>query len=56
VDTKFDKARAKAKPEASEAADLDEIIKLYNLSVKEGSHRVRMAQDMARDDDKPKKI
>ena len=54
VDTKFDKARANTK--ASEDTDSDDIIKLSNLSVEEGSHRVRVAQDMARDDDKPKKI
>jgi hypothetical protein len=52
VDTKFNKVRAKA----TEDADSDDIIKLNNLSVKEGSHRVRVAQDMSRDDDKPKKI
>jgi hypothetical protein len=52
VDTKFDTARAKAK--ASEDADSNDV---SNLSVKEASHRVRVAQDMASmDDDKPKKI
>jgi hypothetical protein len=56
VDTKFDKARAKAKAKATKDADSDDVIKLNNLSVKEGSHRVRVAQDMSRDDDKPKKI
>ena len=55
MDTKFDKARVKAKATGDDSDDSD-IIKLNNLSVKEGSHRVRVAQDMARDDDKPKKI
>jgi len=50
VDTKFDKVRVKA----TEDADSD-VIKFNNLSVK-GSHRVRVAQDMLRDDNKPKKI
>ena len=54
ADTKFDHARAKSK--ACEAADSDEIIRLNNLSVKEGSHRVRVAQDMAGGGDKPKKL
>jgi hypothetical protein len=53
VDTKFDKARARAK--ATEGADSDNIIKPNNLSVKDGSHRVRVAQDIARDDDKSKR-
>ena len=41
VDTKFDKARAKAK--TSEAADSDGIIKLYNVQSWRGRRRLRWA-------------
>ena len=52
VDSKFDKG--KRKPVKDDTSD--DVFKLSKLSVKEGSHRVRVAQDLMRDDEKPKKI
>ena len=52
VDSKFDKG--KRKPVEDDTSD--DVFKLSKLSVKEGSHRVRVAQDLMRDDEKPKKI
>lgn len=50
LDPKFSKAKA-----TTDGKDA-EVTKLTSLSVKEGSHRVRVAQDIIRGDDKPKKI
>ena len=52
LDPKFDKAKATAKAPADENPD---VFTLTTLSVKEGSHRVRVAQAM-KGDDKSKKI
>lgn len=52
LDPKFDKAKVTAKAFADENPD---VFTLTTLSVKEGSHRVRVAQAM-KGDDKPKKI
>jgi hypothetical protein len=52
VDFKFDKG--KGKPVKDNMSD--DVFKLSKLSVKEGSHRVCVAQDLMRDDEKPKKI
>ena len=52
VDSKFN--RGKGKPVEDDTAD--DVFKLSKLSTKEGSHRVRMAQDLMRDDQQPKKV
>lgn len=49
VDPKFNK-------EKTTANENPDIVKLVNLSVKEGSHRVSVAQDLALVNDKPKKM
>jgi hypothetical protein len=50
-DPKFNETKAAAKA----LTDQDDVFTLTTLSVKEGSHRVRVAQAM-KGDDKPKKI
>ena len=52
VDSRFDKG--KGKPVEDDTPN--DVLKLSKLSVKEESHRVRVAQDLMKDGEKPKKI
>ena len=52
VDSKFNKGKGKPVEDYMS----DNVFKLSKLSMMEGSHRVCMAQDLMRDDEKLKKI